>query len=89
MDSFLCHNSAFPPHKDKTKVIIFNKLKVEEFEFELNGENYKLFIDITIYLGLMISSNGSFTAAIKTLGEKARRAYHVMRGPLKPLKDKG
>ena len=61
--------------------MIFNKLKVEEFEFELNGEKLQI-VHKYNYLGLKISSNGSFTAAIKELGEKARRAYHVMRGPL-------
>ena len=76
-----CHKWQLKINIDKTKVMIFNKLKVEEFEFELNGEKLQI-VHKYNYLGLKISSNGSFTAAIKELGEKARRAYHVMRGPL-------
>ena len=62
---------------DKTKVMIFNKLKVhvDEFEFELNGEKLQI-VHKYNYLGLKISSNGSLLLPLKNLVK--RPVEHIM-----------
>ena len=55
-----CHKWQLKINIDKTKVMIFNTMKVEEFEFELNGEKLQI-VHTYNYLGLKMSSNGSFT----------------------------
>ena len=58
--------------------MVFNKTKVENIHIELNG-HYLQIVEKCNYLGLMISSSGSFTLAVKELKNKALGAYAALR----------
>ena len=62
---------------EKTKIIIFGARKTEKYCFKMDGniieivKNYK-------YLGVVMSSNGSFLSARKCIYEKANKAMHLL-----------
>jgi len=74
--NMFCTNWKLQVNLKKTKVVIFNKTGrlFKDVSFFFGSE----IIEITssyCYLGLTLSSSGSFTPAIKQLSQKARRRY--------------
>ena len=63
---------------NKTKIMIFNKVKVNDISFQINGHPLEIVNKYT-YLGIQISSSGSFTSAVKELASKALRAYFALK----------
>jgi hypothetical protein len=66
---------------DKTKIMIFNKRKIKNCSFVLSGHLLEN-VNTYNYLGLIISSSGSFIAGVKELAQKAFRAYIEMKSSL-------
>ena len=72
-----CRKWQLQVNTDKTKVMIFNKLKISNMTFKLNGSNLEI-VSSYNYLGIKISKSGSFVPAIKELSEKAHRAFMAL-----------
>ena len=73
-----CKKWRLSINTQKTKIIIVNKKKNVTYNFQINNNT----IEITNnhnYLGIIISSNGSFKPAIEELYQKASRAYFSLR----------
>lgn len=75
-----CKKWKLTLNTDKTKVIIFNRggHQIKKFRFTYNSNE----IQITqkyCYLGILFTSSGLFTEAIKSLSEKASKAFYMLR----------
>ena len=73
-----CQKWQLKINPDKTKIMIFNKIKYEENIFQIDGLPLETVKTYT-YLGIKISNSGSFVSAIKELSNKAKRAYFAMK----------
>ena len=62
---------------DKTKVLIFGARKIPVKSFTLDGHEIET-ISSYKYLGVVMSSNGSFLNARKCMYEKANKAMHLL-----------
>ncbi len=73
-----CRKWQLKINTDKTKIMIFIKRKIKNCSFVLNGHLLEN-VNTYNYLGLKISSSGSFIAGVKELAQKAFRAYIEMK----------
>ena len=75
-----CETWGLTINLSKTKVIIFNKggHKISRFKFCLHGDPIEI-VQSYCYLGIVFSSCGSFSGAVKTLTDKARKAFFALR----------
>ena len=62
---------------DKTKIVIFGANKIDCFCFKMDGNIIEI-VKTYKYLGLMMSSNGSFLNARKYIHERANKAMHLL-----------
>ena len=71
-----CKKWSLNINLSKTKVIIFNKggHKISKFKFHLHNNKIEI-IQWYCYLGIIFSSCGTFTRAIKALHDKACKAF--------------
>ena len=72
-----CKKWKLEINTDKTKIIIFNKSKTTNLEFNINGKLLEI-VNSYQYLGIKINRSGSFIPTIKDLSDKACRAYFAM-----------
>jgi hypothetical protein len=75
-----CKKWGLTINVDKTKILIFNKggLKISKFKFYCNRDPVQI-VQHYCYLGIIFSSCGSFTRAIKALQDKARKAFFALK----------
>ena len=62
---------------DKTKVVIFGARNIDQYRFEMEGVQIEISNSYK-YLGVLLSSNGSFLNARKAIYEKANKAMHLL-----------
>jgi hypothetical protein len=79
-----CNKWQLMVNTDKTKVMIFNKTKVNDV-FKYKGDDLQIVHEYT-YLGVKIHKSGSFKAAIKALALKAQRAFFALLSKIKGLR---
>ena len=73
-----CKKCRLKINANKTKIMIFNKHKYEDCNFQIDGRELEN-VQTYNYLGIKVSSSGSFITAIKELTNKAKRAYFAMK----------
>ena len=79
LDDFVqyCNNWKLKINYEKTKIVIFGTRKLDKHAFYMDGNiieivnNYK-------YLGVLLSNNGSFLNARKSIHYKANKAMHLL-----------
>ena len=76
-----CRKWKLSINTNKTQIMIFNKRKINDISFELGG-NFLEVVKTYNYLGIRISSSGSFVPAIKELSDKAIRAFFSLKNSL-------
>ena len=62
---------------EKTKIVIFGARNTDRYSFKMNGINIEIVKSYT-YLGVTMSSNGSFLNARKSIYQKANKAMHLL-----------
>ncbi len=72
-----CDNWHLKVNLNKTKIVIFGARQLQNFNFKL-GNNPIEITDRYHYLGITLSSNGSFLNARKHLAEQANKAMHLL-----------
>ena len=74
-----CRKWGLTINNSKTKIVIFNKggLKISKNKFFINGNELEI-VQSYCYLGIILSSCGSFTRAIAALYDKARKALFAL-----------
>ncbi|XP_053549032.1 uncharacterized protein LOC128640586 [Bombina bombina] len=82
-----CKSWAMEVNMEKTKIMIFQK-KPKNLQQKLKFLLFSKEVEHTLhytYLGLTLSASGSFKLGIKTLQEKALRAFHAIKKLLASL----
>jgi hypothetical protein len=79
LDTFneYCNNWHLTINYSKTKIIIFGARQLRNYNFKL-GETQIEITDKYHYLGLTLSSDGSFLSARKHIAEQANKAMHLL-----------
>ena len=62
---------------DKTKIVIFGARKSDQYCFKMENNVIEIVISYK-YLGVLMSSNGSFQNARKYIHERANKAMHLL-----------
>ena len=62
---------------DKTNIIIFGARKIENYSFITDGNTIEI-VKSCKYLGVLMSSNGSFLNARRCIYEKANKAMYIL-----------
>lgn len=62
---------------DKTKIVIFGARKIDKYCFKMEGNVIEI-VKSYKYLGVLLSNNGSFLNARKSIYEKANKAMHLL-----------
>jgi len=78
-----CQKWKLQINTSKTKVLIFNCRKWDNFKFFM-GNNQIAIKDNYTYLGYVVSPSGRFTSCIKNLAMKAKKAYNSFRFKMSP-----
>ena len=72
-----CQTWKLKINYSKTKVMIFNARRTNNFEFNIGGHNIEV-TDKYKYLGVLFSKSGSFLNARKHIIEQSRKAMHLL-----------
>lgn len=78
-----CQKWKLQINTSKTKILIFNSKKWDNFKFYL-GKSTIAIQDSYTYLGFVMSPSGRFRACIQNLAMKAKKAYNSFRFKLSP-----
>ena len=62
---------------DKTKIVIFGARRTDKYCFKMEGTSIEI-VKSYKYLGVLMSSNGSFLNARKSIHERANKAMHLL-----------
>ena len=62
---------------DKTKIVIFGARRTDKYCFTMEGTSIEI-VKSYKYLGVLMSSNGSFLNARKSIHERANKAMHLL-----------
>lgn len=78
-----CQKWKLKINTEKTKILIFNCKKWDNFKFHLGTSLIEIRKSYT-YLGFIMTPSGKFTSCIKHLGVKAKKAYNSFRFKMTP-----
>lgn len=79
LDDFVhyCKNWKLNINYEKTKIVIFGSRKLDQHVFRMEGNKIEI-VKSYRYLGVLLSNNGSFLNARKSIYDKANKAMHLL-----------
>ena len=79
LDDFVqyCNNWKLKINYEKTKIVIFGTRKLDKYAFYMDGNVIEI-VNNYRYLGVLLSNNGSFLNARKSIHDKANKAMHLL-----------
>ena len=80
-----CNDWKLTVNTSKTKIVIFSRVRVQEYPAFLFGHDHIEVVDDYTYLGTVFNFNGSFKKAIEKQINQGRRAYYALLSKIRKL----